>query len=139
MMLITKTLKKYSDRLLNEWIKHGKIIIALDFDNTIYPFGDFDNTNEILETIDLVKQCQLVGCYVVIHTSCDKSRYDEIKKYCIEKGIEISSINTNPIPLKYGNEGKVYANIYLDDRAGLPYACGILKIALEKYKKTKNI
>jgi hypothetical protein len=33
--------------------------------------------------------------------------------------LKIDSINQNPINLPYGNSSKIYANIFLDDRAGL--------------------
>jgi hypothetical protein len=50
----------------------------------------------------------------------------------------IDSINENPINLPYGHHGKIYANIYLDDRAGLNEALNILEFAMYKIKGSKT-
>ena len=60
-----------------------------------------------------------------------------ILEYCKEIGINVNSINTNPIKLDFGNNGKVYANIYLDDRAGLLQALDILEETMKLYENTK--
>ena len=44
--------------------------------------------------------------------------------------IEIDTINENPIDLPYGHNGKIYANIFLDDRAGLFQGMEILEQAM---------
>jgi hypothetical protein len=117
----------YLERLENEWMTHGKIIIACDFDDTISPWrmhnADFNRVIEVLKT---AKQ---TGAYIVIFTACNPSRYDEIRKYCSDAGLTIDTINQNPIELPYGNTGKVYANIFIDDRAGLNESLNILEFA----------
>ena len=42
--------------------------------------------------------------------------------HMLGQGIVLDSINKNPIPMPYGNHGKIYYNILLDDRAGLGQA-----------------
>lgn len=126
------------DRLLKEWQEHGKIIIALDFDDTISPWK-FDKPEWFAEVIQVVKDCQDTGAFVIIHSACAPSRYDYIKEYCESKGIKIDSFNQNPIPLPYGNVTKPYANIYLDDRAGLDQALYILTQALYRYRASKKL
>lgn len=130
---------KYSQRLLGEWIKHGKIIIASDFDSTISPFrGEvpLDNEEDIARCIDLLKACQQTGCYLIIHTACKEDRHQSIKDYCAKVGLKVDTINQNPVPLTYGNNGKPFANIFLDDRAGLNEAMDILESALYQYRGT---
>lgn len=124
-------MKKYIDRLTQEWQLHGKIIIGVDFDNTISPYHTFDNQEDIDRAIKVVKECQNVGCYVVIHTACNEERHNDIKKYCSEIGIRVDSINQTPIDLPYGKAGsKPYCNHFLDDRAALPAALDILEEAM---------
>lgn len=53
--------------------------------------------------------------------------------------MEIDAINENPIPLPYGKNGKVYANIFIDDRAGLNESLQILEFAMYKIKGSKNV
>ena len=50
-------MKKYIDRLVNEWQSHGKIIIGVDFDSTISPYHTLDNQEDIDRTIKLLKDC----------------------------------------------------------------------------------
>lgn len=121
------------DRLLTEWKQHGKIIIACDFDDTIknWKLGTFALFRYVLT---LLHACKQTGAYIVIFTACDKDRYSEIKDYCAANGLEIDSINENPIELPYGNQNKIYANIFLDDRAGIIESIEILEDTLYKYR-----
>lgn len=128
-------LKKYSDRLSEEWKTHGKIILGIDFDNTISPYHTLENQEDIDRTINILKNCQLVGCYTVIHTACNDDRYSEIMSYCDKIGIKVDSINQTPIELPYGQKGsKPYCNHFLDDRAALPAALDILEEAMYKQR-----
>lgn len=125
---------KYVNRLFEEWKSHGKIIIALDYDDTISPWKLEGFSPD--PVISVVKEAQNTGAYVIIHTSCNNDRFDEIKEYCNSVGIRVDAINSNPISLPYGgaNASKPYANIYLDDRAGLTEAREILVNAMYKYR-----
>lgn len=116
------------ERLINEWLEHDKIIIACDYDDTIFPWrhATQEQCNNIIK---LVKWCYTIGAYIMIHTSSDKDRYEEIRQYCKKHGIVISSINENAIKLPYGKEGKPYYNWQLCDRSGLPYAYRVLEAA----------
>ena len=119
---------KYVKRLTAEWVKHGRIIIGCDIDDTIHPWSM--QHNEYDRTIHIIKEAQKLGALVVINTASDiNQRKDFIKKLGEETGIRIDAINENPIELPYGKWGKIYANIYLDDRAGLNEALKILEFA----------
>lgn len=134
---------KYSERLLEEWKTHKMIIIGVDFDDTLknWKLGDHDTIDR---TLDLVRKCQATGAYITIFTACNEDRYDEIHRYCESHQIKVNSINKNPIQLQYGNNSKIYANIFLDDRAGINEALTTLETALYEYraylqKETINI
>jgi hypothetical protein len=119
--------KPFLDRLVTEWEQHGKIIIACDYDDTISPWKM--HNNDFNRVIRVLKAAKFTGAYLVIFTACDTQRYDEIKSYCKSKDLEIDSINQTPIDLPYGKNGKVYANIFIDDRAGLNESLNILESA----------
>lgn len=127
----------YSQRLLIEWRTHGKIIIAVDFDSTIFPYHTLNNKEDMERTIDLVKKANEIGAYIVIFTASVESRFDFIREYCESIKVPIDSINKNPIELPYGNNGKVYANIFIDDRAGLTSALDILEETINEMKTNK--
>lgn len=122
-------MEKYIKRLTQEWQLHGKVIIAVDFDDTISPwkFNSDEDKDFYKELISLLKECKNVGAYIVVFTACSPDRYEEIKSYCKKSGLEIDDINNVPINLPYGNGRKLYANIFVDDRAGINEAIEILR------------
>jgi thiol-disulfide isomerase/thioredoxin len=126
----------YLDRLEKEWREHGKIIIAVDFDDTISPWGMKDFNFD--RVIDLLIRAKETGAYIVIFSACSPERFGEITEYCKLKGLEIDSINENPIPLPYGQHKKIYANIFIDDRAGLNESLNILEFAMYKIRGSKK-
>jgi len=125
--------KKYIDRLYNEWLTHKKIVVAVDYDSTVFPWHTISNQEDMDRVISVVKKAHEIGAYVVINTCSNHERYSEITKYCESIGLPLDGINTNPIELPYGKSGKIYANIYLDDRAGLLEALDILEKAMYGY------
>jgi hypothetical protein len=139
-MLKDERLQKYADRLFKEWSEYGKIILSTDFDSTISPYHTLDNKDDIDRTIKLIKEAKITGCFVVVHTACREDRYEDIKRYCESVGINIDTINKNPIELPYGNEGsKPYANIYLDDRnCALPVTLDILEDVIYRVRAYNN-
>lgn len=126
----------YLERLEEEWKLHGKIIIACDFDDTISPWKlkGFDPKR----TIEVLKIAKQTGAYIVIFTACNIERYDEIRKYCSDAGLEIDAINETPIDLPYGKNGKIYANIFIDDRAGLNESLNILEMAMYRIRGSRQ-
>ncbi len=131
------TTKQQIDRLFKEWNQHGKIIIGVDYDDTISPckLVDEEDCKDVMERL---KQARYTGAYIVINTACAEDRFDEIKRYCSGHGLIIDSINKNPIHLPYGNHGKIQANIYIDDRAGLNEALMILEKATYMIRGSKE-
>lgn len=131
---------KYVDRLYQEWKQHGRIIIGLDYDDTVSPWK-FKSELDLIDldkTINLIRVARETGAYVMIHSSCNLDRYPEITEYCKSKGLIIDSINRNTIELPYGKDGaKPYCNIYIDDRAGLNEALDILETAMYKIRAEK--
>lgn len=124
----------HAQRLFEEWEQHKKIIIGVDYDDTISPWRT--TPQEICNlVIKEIIRSQKVGAFIVIHTACDPSRYMEIREYCNKVGIKVDSINQNPIDLPYGTaeRSKIFANIFLDDRGGLGEALTILKMARDTY------
>jgi hypothetical protein len=131
-MEINERVLPYVDRLESEWELHGKIIIGVDYDDTISPWKmnnfDFDS---VIKTLKVAKE---TGAYIVIFTACSEERYPEIISYCQSKGLEIDRINENPIDLEYGNAKKIYANIFIDDRGGILEAIDILEMSMYRIR-----
>lgn len=128
----------YTERLVKEWRTHGKIVLSVDFDSTIYLYPTIDNQKDIDRTIRLVQLAYAIGAYIVIFTASEEERFPFIQEYCDSIKIPISSINKNPIDLPYGKHGKIFYNIFLDDRTGLTQALDILEEAINEMQKDKN-
>lgn len=127
----------YLERLEEEWRLHGKIIIACDYDDTISPWKmQNQDFRRVFEVLKFAKQ---TGAYVVIFTACKPERYAEITDYCLHNGLEIDGINKTPIDLPYGNDKKIYANVFIDDRAGLNEALNILEMAMYRIRGSRNV
>lgn len=112
-------------RLTNEYKKHKKLIIAVDFDSTLYPWPVTEKTKYV-RVLNLIKRCQKLGFYIVVYTASNEERYPFMVDYLQKQGITVSSVNKNPIDLPFGNGGKIYYNILLCDRAGLSSAYNVL-------------
>ncbi len=120
--------KNAVERLLKEYRKHPRLIVAVDFDDTVFDYhGGGENHEKVLQ---LLRDCKKHNFYIVVWTASDPSRFDEMKLFLSDRGIKIDSINENPIPLPFGNHKKIYYNILLDDRAGLKSAVDTLETLL---------
>ena len=129
-------MEKYINRLFEEWKLHGKIIISVDYDDTISAYRPDFNTEDIARTIKLVQLAYHTGAYIVVFTACSPDRYIDIQNHCEEIRLPINAINKNPIELPFGGKdgSKIYYNINLCDRSGLTQALDILDAAMYRYR-----
>lgn len=119
---------KYTQRLITEWRKHGKLIVAVDFDDTLEPFKTADK-NECEGLIDYLISIQ-DKLRIIIWTASDPARHLYIKSYCEGRGLNIVGVNVPAMEgLKYGTPSKPYFNLLIDDRAGKEEAINNLKQA----------
>jgi len=123
-------------RLYNEWKKHPKLFIAVDFDDTVFDFHS--KGQEHTRVLNTLRECCNLGFYIILWTAGLPSRYDAMVDFLKKEGIYVSSINSNPIDFPYGNNGKIYYNILLDDRAGLGAALDTLNLTIHLIKNTNE-
>jgi hypothetical protein len=124
-------------RLIYEYRKYGNLVIAYDYDDTVFDFHKRGDNFE--KVIKLIRRCKYVGFDLVVFTYSDGSRFDEIRKYLTENNIPFDRINTNP-DFTNKDSKKIFYNYLLDDRAGLKSAYDNLTaliniIELEKDKE----
>jgi hydroxymethylpyrimidine pyrophosphatase-like HAD family hydrolase len=102
------------NRLIKEYQKYGSIVVAFDFDNTVF---DYHNQGlDCSEIIDLLQKLKSINCFLIIWTANED--IDFVKNYCLEKHIPFDAINENP-PFFTSSSRKIYYNELLDDRSGL--------------------
>ena len=105
------------NRLLKEYKEHKSLVVAYDFDNTVYDFHQ--EGHHYTDVIELLQALKKIGCYLIIFSANEDVSF--IKQYCSQKDIPFDAINENP-PFFTSKARKIYYNILLDDRAGLKEA-----------------
>jgi hypothetical protein len=129
----------YTNRLVTEWLKNDKIIIACDLDDTIIPYNEEIKDNcKIM--VDLILECQKEGIIFLINTARSEYQLQKAKEQVEELGIVVHGINKmhEGWDKPYGLNGKLYANIFLDDRGGFWECYWTLSNALTIVKQNKN-
>ena len=129
----------YTNRLVTEWLKNGKIIIACDLDDTIIPYNEEIKDN-CKKMVDLILECQKEGIYFLINTARSKDQLQKGKEQVVALGIEVHGVNEMHTEWNrpYGVNGKLYANIFLDDRGGFWDTYETLRNALTIVRKTRK-
>lgn len=101
--------------------------VAVDFDGTICAdaFPEVGAPNRTV--IDYVKRLAADGSKIILYTSREngtRKLLDEAVAFCKEQGIPLYAVNENPgnphaakIGLKPSDGRKVYADLYIDDKA----------------------
>lgn len=123
------------NRLVDEWRKYGKIIIAFDYDNTVYDY--YQKGYTFYDVINLLRECKDFGAYLMVYTSCEEHKFPQLISYMNENNIPFDSINEVPNYIPFKGK-KLYYNILLDDRAGLSSAYFCLKSALKIMKEERK-
>lgn len=119
-------------RLLDEYKRYGSLVIAYDFDNTIYDFHK--KGKSYIQVMQLLRDLKSIGCYMICFTANTDTPF--IFDYLTENNIPFDSINENP-PFFKCPERKIYFNAYLDDRAGLIQVYSELTLLLTLIKQQK--
>jgi len=111
------------DKILLEQLKkaytnHGKIIVGVDFDDTVFPFNRTEeNIERCGKVVKVLKTCRN-HITICLFSVADKQSLVYKEHIMDLYGIKPDYINESPI-VKWGECAKPYFNIQLDDKAGL--------------------
>lgn len=99
------------------------MIIAVDFDGTLCEnrWPDIGPPRE--GVVKYVRQQQRDGARLILWTNRRDERLEEAVAWCLEQGITFDAVNHNlpEIVERFGGDcRKVFADVYLDDRAMRP-------------------
>lgn len=117
------------NRLVNDYERHNSLIVAFDFDNTVFDFHSKGDT--FPKVIEILQECNRLGFEVNCFTAAAST--DFVYAYCKRIGISIDNMNTSSVP---SSTHKPYFNILLDDRAGLESAYKTLRDTLTIIRKS---
>jgi hypothetical protein len=118
------------ERLLKEYRQYGSVVVAFDFDNTVYDFHHKGETYQ--QIIELLRELKELNCYLICFTANQDTTI--IIDYLIKNKIPYDSINENP-PFFICDARKIYFNVLLDDRAGLMQTYQELKQLISTIKE----
>ncbi|MBL7919856.1 MAG: hypothetical protein JNJ40_06045 [Bacteroidia bacterium] len=108
------------NRLKEEWLKYGKIIVAYDVDSTVLPFHEHESQDDYTVIHELIYELNKLNCILIVFTAAEEDRWDGIKEKLKKIDLPYHYFNRSPPGIPgLVEKGKVYANIYLDDRASL--------------------
>ncbi|MEQ1733215.1 MAG: hypothetical protein ABL940_06050 [Bacteroidia bacterium] len=102
------------NRLVDEYKQHNSLVVAFDFDDTVY---DFHKKGRLYtDVITLLQKLKAINCYLICWTGQQDEAF--VAQYLTQQNIPFDAINKNP-QFHKSTSPKIYANVYLDDRAGL--------------------
>lgn len=123
---------KAVERLVMDYMKYGKLIIAYDYDSTVYDWHKRGDTFELV--MNLLRECRDYAQFIV-YTHSNDDRHGEIIEYLDSHDLPWDTINEGIIFVNDKDEGKLFYSHFLDDRAGLRSAYLILDKALSIIKE----
>lgn len=106
-------------RLLREWEKYGRLVVAYDFDSTVCPKEGEDPADSCDQMIELLRECKKAGCSMIVFTARPYEEYDIVKKFLEDNSIPYDYINENDPMVNLSNARKIFYNIFFDDRCAL--------------------
>ena len=139
----------YYQILEDAYKEHGNVIVAFDFDNTVF---DYHNKGlDFSQVIELLKECENLEFPLICLTSNTGKRVDFIDHYIKEvlginstayKGVNVQAVKEEErtdffIPYAGCSSDKYtkpYFNILLDDKAGLGDAYRTLRKLVNNIK-----
>ena len=117
-------------RLYDEYKKYKSLVIAYDFDNTVYDFHD--KGVSYFRVIELLRKLKQIGCICICFTANEDENF--IREYCQLWDIPLDKLNENPDFFKSKSK-KIYFNALLDDRAGLQQVYQELNLLINLIEK----
>lgn len=128
-------LPSLTDKIISVYDKHGSIIIAVDFDDTIYNYSGQNFNVEYV--IDLLKRSvDILNAKLILFTCREGDLLDQALQYCRSVNLSFDAINTSLETYTYPSR-KPFYNVLLDDKASLPECCEAIE-TLMYYLKRKN-
>jgi len=137
-----KYISDYVAKMLQSLERNGSLIIGYDFDDTVHASHEFSE-DYVEEVRQLIRDLNATGKCRFILITCrenptnqqiedhDYAKMDYVEKFLFNHKLPYNAINQN---LPWGipdDPRKIYCNIMLDDKCGLPLSVEILNQLLK--------
>lgn len=121
-----------AERLVRDYLNHGQLIIAYDFDNTVF---DYHGKGYEFKLVANLLREAIPYAKFIVYTHSNEDRHDFIKEYLDTNELPWDTINEGIVWANGKKEGKLFYSHFLDDRAGLRSAYVVLDKALKVIKQ----
>lgn len=123
------------EKLKVHYKKHGKIIVAYDYDDTIAPTYMSKSCDQVIQLLKDLKPYGVFICYT------SNENLDNVRDYIAKHNIPCDKINENVdfVKERYDKTGKIYYNVFLDDKTGLGQTYRILRKFLKYLQETEKL
>lgn len=104
-------------------------IIAVDFDGTLCENKCPDIGRPNKDMLNYIKKRRRNGCKIILWTCRTGKMLEDAVAWCKEQGLEFDAVNENlpEILEEFGGDSrKIFAHIYIDDRAYGKFRCAPL-------------
>src|SRR6187549_3870916 len=88
--------EKTFNRLKEEWLKYGKIIVAYDVDSTVLPFHEHEAEDDYKIIHDLIHELNKLNCTLIVFTAAEENRWDGIKEKLKKINLPYHYFNQSP-------------------------------------------
>lgn len=129
---------RFYGKLIDQYKKYGKLIIAVDFDDTVFPYSGDVDCGILRSCQDCVRKANAQGHDVILFTCRDDQRIPS--QYFHFNEMRYDYFNESPVKDIDTGLGKIYYNILLDDKAGLLESLSTLQqvlLTIEEMKEEK--
>lgn len=101
-------------RLVSDYKKHRNLIVAFDFDSTVFDYFELGDIYPKIESLLIFLKKN--NFTLILFTGSEGDKLKDAIEYCNNRGYAPDYVNCSPIE---SHTKKPYYNILLDDRAGL--------------------
>lgn len=122
--------------LIKQYKEFGHLLVAYDFDDTVSMFSideGYKRIHLINRALLALRFAQKQGHKMICYTA--NPNIEHIKSYCKYNDLKIDYLNRSPVGM---GGGKIYYNIFLDDKCGLKSATDTLLAALVKIQELQT-
>lgn len=119
------------NRLLEEWKKHDRLIVAYDFDGTVNGKDLGTKGVECTKMIELIQRCKRNGCTLIVFTARKEKEYADVANWLTKNNVPFDYINENVPDIQKDETNKIFYNIFFDDRTGMGQSYEIMTRVLD--------
>lgn len=119
-------IQDYIDKMVKTLNKQGSLIIGYDYDDTVVATNDFSK-KYVSDVRKVLRRLNATGyCRFIMITCREGEKLKEAEKFIWQHGLPYNAINAN-LPWSIPDDPrKVYVNVMIDDKCGIPTSLELL-------------